>query len=56
MVLILKKFTAIDGKYSIPYEQAAGMMTAAKTRGYGDCNGGNRRYSNDGDRDGRGRT
>ena len=39
-------------KYCIPYEQAVGMMTSAKLEETVIVTGENRKYSNDGDRDG----
>ena len=42
-------------KYSIPYEQAAGMITSAKLEDIVIVTEKHRKYSNDGHRDGRSR-
>ena len=56
MVLSLKRiYRYWMEKYSIPYEQAAGMMTAAKLEDMVIVTEEIRKYSNDGNRDGGGR-
>ena len=57
MSLILEKHLQnLMEKHSIPYEQAAGMITSAKLEEMVIVTEEIRKYSNDGDRDGRGRT